>query len=138
MIILDTNVISEGLRRRPDEAVKAWLDAQNPETLFLCTPVLAELHYGMELLPPGKRRNDVEAMIALVRDSFAERIFSFDLAAAREYGRLMAMRDREGRAAGTMDGLIASIASVHGAAVATRDIRGFDQMGIDLINPFSV
>jgi len=137
MIILDTNVLSEGLRPRPDENVQNWLDSQDPQILFLCAPVLSELHYGAELLPAGARRLSIERTIEQMVEIFAGRILNIDAPVAREYGRLMAIRDRLGRTTGTLDGLIAAIASVHRAAIATRDIHGFDELGIEIINPFS-
>jgi len=138
MIILDTNVVSEGLRRDAHPQVRIWLNAQPAEELFLCTPVMAELTYGVELLPAGARRRALEQAIASLEDAFAERILPFDLAAARAYGKFVATRDRLGRATGSMDGLIAGIALVHGAVIATRDTYRFDNAGIDLINPFDV
>ena len=140
MILLDTNVISEGLRSRPDINVRAWLDAQPAEDLFLCTPVLAELHYGAQLLPASVRRTKLEQSISELMVAFADRILSFDAAAALEYGKFVARRDRLGRATGSMDGLIAGVALVHGAAIATRATRatrGFDDAGLELIDPFN-
>jgi toxin FitB len=136
MILLDTNVVSEGLRLRPDPHVGNWLDAQRPADLFLCMPVVAELHYGMELLPAGARRVQLELAIGRIEDAFVERILPFDRAAAHEYGRILAIRDKLGRATGTMDGLIAAIAKVHGATVATRDVHGFADIDLDIVNPF--
>ena len=136
MILLDTNVVSEGLRLRPDPHVGKWLDAQRPADLFLCMPVIDELHYGAELLPVGARRVHLELAIRKIEEVFAERTLPFDRAAAHEYGRILAHRDRLGRTTGTMDGLIAAIAMVHGATVATRDARGFGDIGLDIVDPF--
>ena len=136
MILLDTNVVSEGLRPHPDPNVRKWLDAQQPADLFLCMPVVAELHYGAELLPAGARRVHLELAIRRIEETFAERTLPFDRAAAHEFGKIVAYRDRLGRAMGTMDALIAAIAKVHGAAIATRDSRGFDEIGIDVVDPF--
>jgi hypothetical protein len=136
MILLDTNVVSEGLRLRPDPNVRQWLDGQRPTDLFLCMPVLAELHYGTALLPDGARRIHLELAIKRIEEAFAERTLLFDRAAAREYGRIVAQRDKLGRATGTMDGLIAAIAKVHGATIATRDVDGFTGIGLDVVNPF--
>ena len=136
MILLDTNVVSEGLRLRPDPHVGNWLDAQRPADLFLCMPVIAELHYGVELVPVGARRAHLELAVRRIEEAFAERILPFDRVAAHEYGRILAHRDRLGRATGTMDGLIAAIAKVHAATVATRDSRGFDDIGLDIVDPF--
>jgi hypothetical protein len=137
MILLDTNVISEGLRPRPDMNVRTWLDAQSADELFLCSPVLAELHYGAYLLPASVRRTKLEKAISDLMIAFSDRILPFDVKAAMEYGKFVARRDSLGRATGTMDGLIAGIAIAHGATIATRDVRGFDQAGIDLIDPFN-
>ena len=138
MILLDTNIVSEGLRAQPSVNVRNWLDAQTADELFLCTPVLAELHYGAELLPTGARRNELELSIVRLEEEFSSRILPFDAAAAREYSKFVARRDRIGRATGSMDALIAGIAIVHSAAIATRDIRGFDDVGIELIDPFNL
>jgi len=138
MILLDTNIISEGLRPRPDVNVRTWLDAQPAAELFLCTPVLAELHYGAQLLAAGERRTKLEQSISELIIAFSDRILPFDGAAALEYGKFVARRDNLGRATGTMDGLIAAIAMVHGATIATRDVRGFDDSGIALIDPFNL
>ena len=138
MILLDTNVVSETMRPQPAENVRAWLNAQRPEDVFICMPVLAELRYGVENLPRGSRRKRLEEAVAKVEEVFASRMLPFDRAAAHEYGRIMAHRDRLGRSTGTMDGLIAAIAKVHGAVVATRDARGFDDSGLEIIDPFSL
>jgi toxin FitB len=136
LIIVDTNVISEGMRPRPDANVQAWIDAQQQENLFLCTPVLAELFYGIERLPAGARRTHLEQVVLRMEATFAERVLGVDRAAAVEYGKLVGQRDRIGRATGTMDALIAAIARAHRATLATRDIHGFADLGIDLVNPF--
>ncbi len=136
MILLDTSIISEGFRPRPDVNVQKWLDAQRPEDLFLCTPVLAEMRYGVELLPASARRSHIDLALKKAEEAFADRVLVLDHAAAYEYGRIVAQRDRMGRATGTMDGLIAAIAKAHGATIATRDVRGFDEVGVDVINPF--
>ena len=137
MILLDTNIVSETMRPDPSVEVRDWLDAQRSEDLFLCVPVMAELHYGVEGLPMGARRKRLEHAIERVEEAFADRILPLDYAAAREYGKIVAQRDRIGRATGTMDGLIAAIAKVHGATIATRDIHGFDDVGLDVVDPFT-
>jgi toxin FitB len=136
MILLDTNVVSEGLRPQPDPNVKKWLDAQQSGDLFLCMPVIAELRYGVELLSAGARRVHLELAIKKIEDAFADRTLPFDRATAHEYGKIVAYRENLGRAIGTMDALIAAIAKVHGATIATRDRRGFEAVGIEIVDPF--
>jgi toxin FitB len=137
MIVLDTNVVSEATRDRPSDAVKAWFNARPPQELFLCTPVLAELRYGVERLPAGRRRSILDQAIQhMVAQGFSDRILPVDREAAYEFGRVVASRYRLGRPIGAMDGLIAAIAIVHRAAVATRDVEDFTDLGIDVIDPF--
>jgi toxin FitB len=139
MILVDTNVISETLRQQPHPAVLAWLDDQSWDTLYLCTPVLAELHYGVERLSAGRRKNSLlGALDRIENELYQGRILSFDHLAATNYGRVAVKRERLGRRMEQMDGLIAAIAVTHGATIATRDTMGFANLGIELINPFDV
>lgn len=137
MIILDTSVVSEGWKPRPSIAVTSWLNARAPRELYLCTPVLAELRYGVARLPPGKRREYIEAWVnRLEGEIYRDRILTLDVEAATEFGRLAARREELGRRMAPMDALIAGIAASQGASIATRDTTDFDGIGIDLINPF--
>jgi toxin FitB len=137
MIILDTNVISEGLRVRPHAAVRSWLDQQIPDRLFLCAPVLAELRYGIERLPLGGRRAKLDQLVSIAeRELFAHHILPVDRDCAYEFGRIVAERARVGRPIMPMDAMIAAVAVANAMAVATRDIEDFTGLGIELINPF--
>jgi predicted nucleic acid-binding protein len=137
MILVDTNVLSEPMKPRPDTAVMAWLNFQPWEDLFLCTPVLAELRYGCERLAAGRRKDSLgEAIDRIESELYRGRILAFDQTAAANYARLAARRDREGRPIELMDALIASIALAHGAIIATRDVAAFAGVGIELLNPF--
>ncbi len=137
MILLDTNVVSEPHRAKPDRAVQIWLNGQPAQDLFLCTPVLAELRYGLERLPTGARRNRLESWLQdLEQQHFADRILPFDQHAAHEFGRIMSRRERIGHPIKAMDALIAAIAVCHTAPIATRDVSDFADLGLELINPF--
>jgi toxin FitB len=138
MILLDTNVVSEAFRVQPDARVQAWYNKQHLDDLFLCTPVLAELHYGVERLNTGAQRDRLERLIGHIEeDVFPDRILNVDRDAAHQFGRILAHRNRIGRPIMTMDALIASIAVSHGAVVATRDIADFGSIDLDLIDPFA-
>ncbi len=137
MIILDTNVISEGFRVSPAQVVRDWLDHQMPSDLFLCAPVLAELRYGIERLPVGRRRTELDQLVTNAeRDVFANRLLPVDREAAHEFGRLVAKRVQVGRPIMPMDGMIAAIALANGMSIATRDVDDFTGLGIRIINPF--
>ena len=91
MILLDTNVISEPLRKAPEIGVVTWIDAQPIETLYLSTVTVAELRLGIEMLPTGRRRDILhENMEDHVLPMFVGRVLVFDLAASQAYARLMA------------------------------------------------
>lgn len=138
MILLDTNVLSEPLRSRPDPAVVAWLDAQEPRTLFLSTITVAETRFGIAVLPRGKRRDILADRFERdVLPVFHDRVLPFDEPATRSYAKLRSSARRRGSAMGDFDAVIASIADSRGLRVATRDTRPFDAVQVPTINPFS-
>ena len=137
MILLDTNVVSEPLRRLPEARVVEWINAQPLETLFLSTISVAELRAGMALLAVGKRRSGLEeGLERRVLPLFAGRVLSFDLACTTAYARLIAGARDMGRAIAPADGYVAAIAAAHGFAVATRDTNPFEAAGLAAINPW--
>lgn len=139
MILLDTNIISENFRPRPNPAVLAWIDAQPASALFICAPVLAELRFGAERLAPGRNQTNLRSAIDRIESSyFRGRILPLDAAAAAQYGRVAATRERMGRRIEQMDALIAAIALAQRAVLATRDLGDFSDIGLELINPFEV
>jgi predicted nucleic acid-binding protein len=138
MILLDTNVISEVTKALPRASVVAWIDAQQPASLFICAPVLAELHSGIERLAVSGRHRRLKAWVERLEfDLYAGRILPFDTAAAKAFGRLTAGRERVGRRIEAMDALIAAIALTNQMTLATRDVDDFTDLGLDLINPFA-
>ena len=137
MILLDTHVMSEPLRRAPEPRVIAWIDAQPMETLFLSAITVAELRAGVALLPAGKRRAGLqENLEKRVLPLFAGRVLPFDLACTQAYAALMAKTRALGMAISTADGYIAAIAVTNGFAVATRDTSPFGAAGTAAINPW--
>ncbi|HSR71776.1 MAG TPA: type II toxin-antitoxin system VapC family toxin [Kiloniellales bacterium] len=137
MIILDTNVVSEPMRPAGDAAVRAWLDRQVAETLYLTATSLSELLLGMEVLQNGKRKDRLGAVLAeLLTNLFGPRILPFDRQAAVAYAPLVGRARAGGRTISVADGQIAAIAIVHGFAVATRDTAPFEAAGIPIIDPW--
>lgn len=136
MILLDTNIVSETWRPQPSPVVRAWLDAQAADQLFLCTPVLAELLFGAERLVAGSKKDRLIARIAKLQAGFEDRILAFDIDAAAAFGRIAAQREQAGRRMEPLDAMIAAIAVAHGMKVATRDTSDFADIGLDVINPF--
>jgi predicted nucleic acid-binding protein len=138
VIVLDTNVVSEPLKPRPEPAVLTWLDAQSPQTLYITTVTLAELLAGVALLPAGRRRRDLEkAMSDRVLPLFEGRLLGFDRQAAHAFATVHAGALAAGNPIGFADAAIAAIASTHGFALATRNLRDFQGTGLALIDPWT-
>jgi hypothetical protein len=137
VILLDTNVVSAVMAPAPPGTVLRWLDHQPTETLYLSAVTIAEIGYGLEVLPDGKRRRDLEERFdRFVARGFAYRILPFDEKAAHLYRELMARRRGAGRPMSVLDGQIAAIARAHRFAVATRNVSDFEECGIEILNPF--
>ena len=137
MIILDTNVISEAMSPSPNSDVSRWLAGQPSLQLFTTTISLAEIFYGIELLPAGKRRSGLlrTAETTFPR-LFAGRVLAFDEAAARAFRPIAVHRRSRGRPITLFDAQIAAIASAHGATLATRNTSDFGYCAIRLVNPW--
>jgi predicted nucleic acid-binding protein len=136
MILLDTNVVSEAMKPTPDEAVRAWLDEQAAETLYLSSVTVAELMFGVGALPKGKRKGKLAEALDGVTEVFADRILPFDLDAARRYANLAVKARAAGKGFPTPDGYIAAIAASRGFVVATRDPSAFHAAGLEIIDPW--
>lgn len=137
MILLDTNVVSEAMKPAPDDAVRVWLDEQAAETLFLSSVTVAELKFGIGVLPVGRRKDALGRMLDGVMALFADRILPFDLDAARHYAQCAVKARAIGKGFPTPDGYIAAIAIAKGFTVATRDTSAFDAVGVAVINPWT-
>lgn len=137
MILLDTKVISEPLRRKPDPRVIEWIDVQALETLYLSAITVAELRSGIALLPAGKRRTGLqESLERRVLPLFAGRVIPFDLSCTQTYAEIIAKAQKAGLAIAAIDGFIAATAAANGFAVATRDTSPFETAGATVINPW--
>jgi len=137
MILLDTNVVSEAMKPEPAPSVRAWLDAQAAETLYLSSVTVAELMFGIDALPEGRRKDKLTAALDGVLDMFADRILPFDTSAARHYAELAVRARAAGKGFPTPDGYIAAIAAAHGFAVASRDTSAFTAAGLTVIDPWA-
>lgn len=137
MIMLDTNVISEPLRQAPESRVIEWIDAQAIETLFISAITVAELRFGVALLPVGKRQNRLQERLENeVLPLFTERVLPFDTPVTTTYAELMAKVRAIGLTISTADGYIAATAAANGMTIATRDTNPFAAAGIPVINPW--
>ncbi len=136
MILLDTNVVSEAMKPAPDETVRAWLDEQAEETLFLSSVTIAELMFGIGALPDGKRKERLTEALEGVMELFADRVLPFDVDAARRYADLAVKARAAGKGFPTPDGYIAAIAAAKSFVVATRDNSAFEAANVTVIDPW--
>jgi len=137
LIILDTNVISEAIKREPNEAVFDWLARQDREQLCTTAITAAELRAGAAALDSGRRRDSlIGAINAALTVDLGGRILPFSDAASPAFAEITARRRRLGRGWSPMDMLIASIALVESLPVAMRNVDDFEETGVDVINPW--
>lgn len=135
MIFLDTNVISETLKKEPSPAVIAWLVRHDAE-LALPTVTIAEIAFGIQKIVPDQRAGRLEQGLSDWRRRFADRIFGLTEEAALAYGEIMGTASRQGRGMSAPDGMIAAIARVNGGRLATRNLTDFGTTALDLISPW--
>lgn len=137
MIVLDTNVVSEAMKVQASPAVRAWLDEQAAETLYLTSVTLAELLYGIAALPSGRRKDALAETLSGLLELFGDRVLAFDAEAARHHTELALAARAAGRGFPTPDGYIAAMAKARGFTVATRDVAPFLAAGLKVLNPWS-
>lgn len=137
MFILDTNVISELMRAEPNTGVVEWVAARPASSLFVTTVTEAELRFGVALLPSGRRKTGLQqALEAMLREDFAQRILPFDRDAASAYADILAHRQQTGRPMAQFDAQIAAIARSRDAVVVTRNRGDFTDCGIAVVDPW--
>lgn len=139
MILLDTNILSELMRIRPDPLVVRWVDARPVESLWVSAITQAEIRLGLALLPDGKRKQLLmTAADAMFRDDFAGRCLSFDANAAEHYSEIISHRRSEGRPISVEDAQIAAIARTNELPLATRNVKDFiGIVELEVIDPWA-
>lgn len=139
MILLDTNVLSELMRAKPDPQVLAWVDAQPASELLICSITVAEILHGIARMPDGKRKQGLlDLASSMFDEDFAGNILPFDADAAMHYAEIAAEGEARGRVVNMADAQIAAIGLLHDAVVATRNIRHFESLGVDLVDPWNI
>lgn len=137
-LLPDTNVVSELMRSSPSKAVLKWATDHSGDRVYFSTIGETEIRYGVAILPIGRRRAtlmaDIERMLS---NTFPNRILPFDSDAARAYANLVAKRQRVGGSISQMDCQIAAIAHARDLIVATRNVRDFEGLDVEIVNPWT-
>jgi predicted nucleic acid-binding protein len=135
--LLDTNIPSELVRPEPEPKVRIWVAAQNLDTLFISAVNFGELHKGIVLRSPGKRRTELEAWIeADLSMLFSGRTLAVTRSIAERWGILDAERQLAGKPLNMADGIIAATALEYDFTVVTRNVKDFSGLGVTLLNPW--
>ncbi|MGH7920982.1 MAG: type II toxin-antitoxin system VapC family toxin [Candidatus Dormibacteraceae bacterium] len=136
MIVADSNVLTELSREVRDPNLDGWSDAQLHGQVFTTSVTVAEIRYGVERLADGRRKWAMRSAVERLLASFVDNILPFDEADAEIYASLAARCERIGRRVATFDAQIAAICLRHGATLATRNTRHFEETGVHLVNPW--
>lgn len=139
MIVLDTNVVSELMRAQPHPKVAAWVAGQSRGSLYTTVITHAEILYGVETMPAGKRRDALRAVAQdIFEEEFAGRVLPFQGDAVAHFARVVAVRRQAGSPIEGFDALIAAMTLAAGAQIATRDVSGFAGCSLTIVNPWEV
>ncbi len=136
MIVVDTNVASELMRGSPSDAVLNWVRSQRVKELFTSAITVAEIGYGIERLPDGRRKELLRSAAGEVFGTFGDQVLPFDMAAAEQYALVVTRREGLGLPIDGFDAQIASICRARGAALATRNVADFRETGVDVVDPW--
>jgi hypothetical protein len=125
------------MKAHPSDVVRAWSVVQNRHELRVTAITVAEILYGIERLPGGKRKRALREGAVEIFSRFSEDVLPFDAAAATVYPEIVAHRDRRGAPISGYDAQIAAICRTQGACLATRNEKDFEDVGVDVVNPWS-
>lgn len=136
-LLLDTNVVSELARQRPNEGVFNFFDEADEDRIFLSALSWAEIRRGIALMPEGAKKKALTAWLEdELRERFGARILPVDHDIADRWGVLMAVTKQRGRAVPVIDGFLAATALVHNLCIVTRNTKDFEDLGVRLLNPW--
>jgi toxin FitB len=137
--LIDTNVLSDyNHPGGPNSGVRRWLETTNRDSQYVSVITLAEIQKGIELLASGRRRAQLEDWLAYDLEAwFAGHILPVDRAVAKRWASLVAQVSRIGRPFPAVDSMIAATAIQHDLTIVTRNVRDFDQVGVEVLNPWA-
>lgn len=138
--LLDTNVLSEFSRSAtpPHPKVKSWVESIPPESLFTSVLCFGEIRKGIELLPPSKKRTELEKWLDVgLNGWFGSNLLPVTKAISDRWGIFAAKSHQQGKPLGNIDGLLAATGFEHGLTIVTRNIKHFEDLGVKLFDPWN-
>jgi toxin FitB len=135
--VLDTNVLSELIRARPDGRVVGYVDKLDPDLTFTTAVTMAEIRHGVARLSAGQRRDTLSTATEMLFDEIlAGRVLGFDAGCTADYAAICASGESRGRPIAGPDAMIAAICRWHHAVLITRNTRDFELTGVDVVDPW--
>jgi len=135
--LLDTCVLSELVKARPDKKVVHWITANNEESFYISSLTFGKIHKGIEKLSNLKRKKELHHWIENdLKGRFGNRILSVDINVARVWGEIQGKAELEGKPMPAIDGLIAATGIFHDLIIVTRNTADMEQSGVALLNPW--
>jgi len=135
--LLDTNVVSEWVKPRPNPGLIGWMESTDEDRLFISVVSMAELHYGVGRMPAGSRRSRLEQWLQHdLRLRFESRILPVDANVAEAWGRTVSRSEAAGRPIGAMDAFLAATAETHELTLVTRNVSDFPMLQA-ILNPWT-
>jgi toxin FitB len=137
IVVLDTNVVSELMKREPNANVSGYVDSLNADSIFIIAITVAEVRYGIARLPIGARREALTRAADALFELMNDRVLNFNADSGHEYGELAAGRESIGRPISPLDAMIAAICREVGATLITRNVADFADTGVTIVDPWT-
>lgn len=134
--LLDTCVISELVRPKPDENVIKWLTHTPSDRLFLSVITIGEIRKGISKLPDSKKKNRLTNWLNTLLEDYESRVFPINLTVAENWGNIQARAEIEGTPLASIDSLIAAVALTHNLIIVTRNESEFTASNTRILNPW--
>ncbi len=133
--LVDTNIVSELMKTSMDDYVLYWLQ-DNEGSLYISSVSILELHYGIMRLPEGKKKRRLSSLLDIILKELAARTFAFDGFCAYLCARMRCDVGGADKTPQLTDAMIASVAQANNCVVATRNVKDFEALGVEVVNPF--
>ena len=135
--LLDTCIISELVKPRPNIKVVVWLNELPSDVLFLCAITIGEVRKGLTKLPGSNQKKRLTSWLNTLLEDYKERIISIDLTVCEKWGVLHGKAEKAGAPMSSIDGLLAATAYTHNLTLVTRNESDFFPSHVPVINPWT-